>query len=367
MDASPTLHVGTATRTGPPFVVFALPRSRTAWLSRFLSYGNWQCGHDEVRHCRSLEDIASWLAQPCTGTVETAAAPFWRLLRKLAPDAQIVTVRRPVDEVIASLAATGLVFDPTHMTQQMHRLDHKLDQIERRFPNVLRVSFADLAHESVCARVFEHCLPYYHAPVWWRSLAPVNVQISVPLMYRYYLAHKRQLTKLAKQATHRMIADMTPPPREFDGVTFQPEPFAQFYADAKALFAEHLVQTDQSPDDHARKNLPLMQTLDDVGALQVMTARCNGRMFGYLMSVIAPSLDTQDAIMAEHTIFFASPAIRGLGMQLQRAALAALKARGVSAVIMRAGHRGSGPRLGTFYRRLGAEPFGELYRLELEH
>ncbi len=28
-----------------PFVVFGLPRSRTAWLSRFLTYGDWVCGH----------------------------------------------------------------------------------------------------------------------------------------------------------------------------------------------------------------------------------------------------------------------------------------------------------------------------------
>src|SRR5262245_47596185 len=107
---------------------------------------------------------------------------------------------------MASLAATGLRFDPAVMLQQIRRLDHKLDQIEHRFPNVLRVSFADLARESVCARVFEHCLPYYHDPAWWASLAPVNVQISVSLIHRYYLAHREQLTKLAKQAAHRIVA-----------------------------------------------------------------------------------------------------------------------------------------------------------------
>jgi hypothetical protein len=52
-------------------------------------------------------------------------------------------------------------------------------------------------------------------------------------------------------------------------------------------------------------------------------------------------------------------------MKLQRASLAALRERGVDEVVMRAGHRGSGPRLGTIYRRLGAEEFGNLYRLEL--
>lgn len=40
--------------TSGRFVVFSMPRSRSAWLARFLSYGDWHCGHDEIRHFRSL-------------------------------------------------------------------------------------------------------------------------------------------------------------------------------------------------------------------------------------------------------------------------------------------------------------------------
>ena len=154
---------------------------------------------------------------------------------------------------------------------------------------------------------------------------------------------------------------------EFDGVTFQVEPFREFYRDAEPLFREHLTQVGESPDDHARKNLSLLQMLDDTGGLQCLTARVNGRMFGYLMTVIGPSLESPDDLRGEHTTFFASPAIRGLGMRLQRAALEKLRERGVGEVIMWAGQRGSGPRLGTFYRRLGAEDFERrLYKLNLE-
>jgi len=140
-----------------------------------------------------------------------------------------------------------------------------------------------------------------------------------------------------------------------------------FYRDAKGLFQEHLVQTGQAPDDHARKNLPVLRALDAAGALQIITARSNGRMFGYLMTAIAPSLDAHNEAEAVHTIFFASPEFRGLGMKLQREAIKALRARGVDDLYMRAGVRGSGPRLGAIYRRLGAEEFGQLYRLNLGH
>jgi hypothetical protein len=318
-------------------------------------------GHDEARHCRSLEDVSSWLAQPCTGTVETAAAPFWRLL---PAGVRVVTVRRPIPEVVASLRRGGLVFDDVPMTAMLRDMERKLNQIEARLPDVLAVRFEDLADEATCARLFEHCLGLPHDHAWWAACDPVNIQISLPALMRYYTAHAAQMTKLVAVAKHRtralmMRAAVEPP----EGFTFQHEPARQFYADAQHLFAEHLFQTGQSPDACDDKNWPLVFAMDDMGLIQTMTARSNGRIFGYLQTVIGPTFDAPDVVQAWHTIFFASPVIGGLGMKLQRAALARLREMGVDEVIMRAGTRGSGPRLGTFYRRLGAEDLGQLYRV----
>jgi len=340
-----------------------MPRSRSAWLSRYLSYGEYCCGHDEIRHMRSLDDVRAWLSQPMSGSCETSLAPFWRLIPK---GMKIVTVTRSVDEVLASLRRGGLVFDDTVMRAVMQHLEAKLRQIARRLPDVLAVTFDDLATEDGCRRVWEHCLPYPWDAAWWQHWHGINIQISLPLLMRYMAAHRPQLDKLAKVAKHRIIAGMQSHRSEIDGVTFQVEPFDVFYRDAQHLFHEHLVQTEQSPDDHALKNLPLAKAMDDLGLLQILTARSrNGLMHGYLMTIVAPTLDAPDVLEGWHTIFFASPDIRGLGMKLQREALERLKQRGVTGVIARAGHRGSGPRLGTFYRRLGMSDFGQLYRLEL--
>jgi hypothetical protein len=351
--------------TAPPFVIFALPRSRTYWCSRFLSYNGWICGHEEVRHLRSLEDIRSWLSMPATGTIETCAAPFWRYLLKVRPDARVAVIRRPVEESLASLLlGVPVAFDADKLERHLHYLDHKLDQVEARVPGVLSVSYRDLATEEGCARLFEHCLPYRHDPLWWQGYAGLNLQIDVPALFRYMTAHKPQLDKLGKTVRHRIVQAMQPVSVDAgDGVTFQCETFVA-HLEARALFAEHLIQTDQAPDDWQRKNLPLLKTLYEIGALQIMTARCNGRMFGYLLSIVAPSFDSPDLTEAQHTIFFASPEIRNLGMRLQRAANEALRARGVDQIYMRTGNRGLGPRLGAYYRRLGAEEIGTLYRLE---
>lgn len=344
------------------FIILGLPRSRTAWLSRFLSYWDWHCGHDELRHMRSLGDIKTWLTQPNTGTVETAAAPWWRLMLKYAPDAKIITVRRPVEEVIESVERLGITGTDT----VMRAIDRKLDQIERRIPGVMSVKFSDLADETVCAKLFEHCLPYRHDPEHWRKLDAENIQIDMPALIRYCRAFKPQIDKLAAQATQQVRgALMARPGRCADGMTIQIEPFADAYRDGVALFNEHLVQTDQHPDDYLKKNAPLLQRLDESGHLQVVTARQNGRMFGYMVTVITPSLDSETVTMAQQTTFFASADFPGLGLKMERASVRFLEDRGVDEVLFHEGIRGDGPRMGALYRRIGADPYGQLYKLQL--
>jgi hypothetical protein len=345
-----------------PFVILALPRSRTAWLSRFLSYGDWSCGHEELCRMRSMDDVRAWLSQPCTGTAETGAAPFWRML---PANVRVVVVRRPVADVISSLSRLPLPLDMPAVATAMRRLDQKLDQIEARLPGVLSVQFSDLAREETCARIFEHCLPYPHDPAWWKQWDATNVQINMRALARYYIANQGALRKLALTAKHLTIAEMRPESREMDGVTIRQEPFDTFYRDAQALFADHLVLVGETPDAFAEKNLPLMRVLDEIGAMQITTARCNGRMFGYLMTIISPSLESPDITSAINTTFYASPDFPGLGMKLQRASIAALRARGVDELLLRAGTRGDGPRMGVMYRRLGAQKCGDLYLLGL--
>jgi GNAT superfamily N-acetyltransferase len=183
-------------------------------------------------------------------------------------------------------------------------------------------------------------------------------------MMRYFHAHRPQLEKVAKQAKQRMLSGLQKTP-EIEGVTFQEETMAS-YDEAIPLFREHAVITDRSPDAYLFINVPLLRQLERIGALQIITARSNGRLFGYLVSVVGPSLEAEDKKIAFHTAFFASPSIQNLGMKLQRAAVETLRDKGVSEVQMRAGVLGAGPRLGAFYRRMGAEDFGQLYRLSLE-
>jgi hypothetical protein len=351
----------------PPFIVYALPRSRTAWAAKFLSYRDWYCGHDELQHMRSLDDIRAWFTQPNTGTVETAAAPFWRLARTYCPEAGVAIIRRPIPEVVDSLRRAGVPGDTALLTRAMEVHARKLDQIERRIPDALTITFDELRGEDACARLFAHCLPYAPDPAWWEKLADENVQINMAALLRYVAAYKPQLDKLAGMAKQTILSGLAV--RQIagaEGLVIAAEPFEDFYRDSGKLFAEHLVEVGEAPDAYSTKNLPLMRVLEKLGGLQVVTARCNGRVFGYLMSLIGPSLEREDIKVAMHTTFFASPDFPGLGLKLQRASIRMLKERGVSEVLLRAGPRGSGPRMSALYRRCGAVPDGELFKIAFE-
>ena len=85
---------------------------------------------------------------------------------------------------------------------------------------------------------------------------------------------------------------------DVDGISFEEEPFDQWLTDAKGLIESHLMVVGESPDNWRNKNLELMKQLSDAGVMQIVTARSNGRMFGYLMSVTGPSMTKPGLVSA---------------------------------------------------------------------
>lgn len=350
-----------------PFIVYGLPRSRTYWLSRFLTHGETKCGHDELRYIRGLDDIKSLLSMPSYGSVETAAAPWWRLIHAMRPDIRTVIVRRPVLDVVDSLLAAGLPVSDRHaLWVAMRRLDRKLDQIKARVPGVLEVSFDDLRREETCARVFEHCTGQVLGSRWWRHMSAQHLTIDMQAMVRHYLAHRPQLERVGRLAKQRILAKMFRRSVSSDAMTFQQEPVDVVIRDAQTLFSQHSVEVGEPPSSWQDKNVELMLALEQMGALYTTTARSNGRLFGYLTSIVAPALDSKDGVDAVQTLFYVSPDAPGLALKLQRASVEFLRKRGVHQVAFRAGPRGVGDKISTIFRRLGAQDAGHMFLLDLK-
>lgn len=305
--------------------------------------------------------MRSWLALPNTGTVETAAAPFWRLL----PDGVTAAViRRPIDEVMASLWASGaLHFDTVKMAKHLAMMDAKLQQFVHRRPGVLETTVAELGTEDGCRRLWEHCLPYPFDAAWYAAMAPVNVQVSLPHARNYYYAHAPQLEKLRLIARHEMLRQFRRPV-EMDGIVFRQETLDQIMPDLGPIAGEEcFILGEASEVWRQLMNMPLLRTLEAGGVLHIMTARSNGRMFGYLVSALGEAFHAEGQMEAQQCWFTADPSWPGLGRKLQHASIEDLRAKGVSRVMMT---NMDGSRVGSLYRRLGAKETGQRFVLELQ-
>jgi hypothetical protein len=186
---------------GPPVCIFTLPRSRSAWLSVFLSFGNWACSHDASVRMRGMDDVQRFFSRPNAITVETGIAPGWRLLARRFPEMRMVVVRRSIEEVIASWSRAfgDIPFDSDKMRRVVVYMDRMLDQIARQ-PGVRSVAFSDLSDQETCRALFEHCLPYRMPDQHFNALKDRNIQVSFRDIMTYRAAHHAEIDAFKRAA-----------------------------------------------------------------------------------------------------------------------------------------------------------------------
>lgn len=205
-DEAPAIRPGAKLR---PFIVYTAGRSRTAWLSAFLTYGACRCHNEIAITLRSMDDLVALFAKPGTGTAETAAAPGWQLIEHYVPGIRSVVVRRPFEEIITSFARSEVAhiarIDEAMLRRIIAYENRCLDKISLR-PGVLTVDFKDLGSPDVCAAIFEHCLPYRFDPEWWRSMEHRNIQSDVVAMFIYYRDNRAGIEEFKRHAKRQMIA-----------------------------------------------------------------------------------------------------------------------------------------------------------------
>jgi hypothetical protein len=180
-----------------PFIVFSLPRSRSAWMSRFLSYGGARCGHDLAPRCATVKEFTDLLGTEYQGTAETGAIIGWRAIRHLVPDLKIVVVRRRVQDVYDSLATFGL--GSPHLMNQLIERAAMLDYVSG-LVGVRTFTFDGLQREFICRDLFEFCLGTPFDRDWWKSLEDVDVQINVPEFVQYLIDNHERIEGLKRDA-----------------------------------------------------------------------------------------------------------------------------------------------------------------------
>ena len=140
------------------FAVVAAPRSRTAWLSVFLSHGRDSiCQHDMLRKGppEAWQRILRDGYHQHHGFTDTAAGNMEHELHTTGLlDGPVLVVRRPRFEIVDSLERAGI--STAKLGPMLDEAEAGLDRIARR-RNALVVS-----HDSISRRlpeIWQHCLP----------------------------------------------------------------------------------------------------------------------------------------------------------------------------------------------------------------
>lgn len=157
-----------------PFFVISLPRSRSAWLSHFLSYKQeTKCGHDLLVKCKDLFDF-EMMVNALDGTCETGAVAGWKLLLHMFPKSKIVVIHRDLSAIIASCRAKGVEPDVPQLIERKEMLE-----MLSAAPGVLSFDFAQLSEGQFCKSIFEHLLEQEFDLEWWDELRHKNIQIDM--------------------------------------------------------------------------------------------------------------------------------------------------------------------------------------------
>ena len=177
-----------------PFIIYALPRSRTAWLSAFLTYGTRRCGHDIVIDLPELKKLRAFFTIPNVGTVETGMVMGWKLINKFVPNIKTVVIRRPLEDIKASLKKFGLESDA-----ELEQRNKLLDEVAAQ-PGVMSFDFHDLNTEEACKSIFEYCLELPFDRKWWKLMRNKNIQIDLKAQMEKIQENKEAIEALKLQA-----------------------------------------------------------------------------------------------------------------------------------------------------------------------
>lgn len=327
-----------------PFVVFSLPRSRSAWLSAFM-----ECGHDIGVQCATPEDF---VAQIGAGTCETGAAFAYPLIRQLIPDCRFAVVRRPVAEVVGSFERLGI----TGLGPEMERRDRDLDAICAQ-RDVLTVDYADLKRQDTCAALYAHCRNAAMDLERWARLDGLNIQVDIVRQLTRLETNRSRIAGLKAEVFRRLAKP---------GLQVVLEPWSDaFWSDAEALATAHFEEVDGGvePKRPFKLDTGFMQRLYDGGVLKLFTARIDGRLVGYYTWNVTSDVESQGLLIAQQGAWYVAPGHPRIAGKMFDTAVSELRAIGVQCIFPHHRAQGRGAAIGRFFQRRGAKKIQDTYSL----
>lgn len=331
-----------------PFVIFSLPRSRSAWLSVVLSASGRLVGHDIAIEADTPQDFINDLISR-GGTCETGSVFAWRDLKKRLPDVKFAVVLRDPEEVIASLEAHGL---PGYSDEIYCRYEQLLELAKE--PDVFNCNFNDLSQSDIITKLYYHCTGLVVPEIWVDKLQNMNIQIDLD----------QRISRL--QERHVKINELKRTIIDKVGYHFEVEPWSvQLWNDAQRAANLHFEEVDGGVEPNRKFQIDqnLMQWMQDNGSLLVVTARKDNEFIGYFTWQISLDIESEGLLIAQQGAWYVFPGNPRVAVELFDKSVKELKLRGVKCIFPHHRLQGRGANLGKFFKRKGAKLMQHTYSL----
>lgn len=171
----------------PGFLVMGLPRSRTAWLANFLTFGGMFCHHDGISKCASDRDLSNLFRRAAqhaafVGNSDSGQVLIYdRIAALFERSPRLVFVLRSPIYCAQSCEKAGLPISLDDLRALKVRMAKLLAEHQG---DSLCVDFDDLDSEPACRAIWNHCcrnqIPFDYQR--WQMLSEMNVQMHPATM-----------------------------------------------------------------------------------------------------------------------------------------------------------------------------------------
>ena len=171
-----------------PFFILSLPRSRTAWLANFLTYGESFCFHEaliERKGMRALQTRMEATGCPVVGNSDSGSILFYDELQDQFPEAKCVIVLRNPEEVVESLSGIG-VFNSEGLVELAYA---RLLSLKNDHPTYY---FDSLGMEN-CKSIYEYLTEQEFNPQRWELLNSLMIEVNVDFLHKKIMKNKDNL------------------------------------------------------------------------------------------------------------------------------------------------------------------------------
>lgn len=192
-----------------PFLIAALPRSRTAWLANVLTWDKSFCFHELLKECKSPAELRGkmFLNTPMNcnycGDCDPMLPMFWEHVLKTMPEVKVLFVLRDPEQAFHSmekaLAEANVPVLPAMLQHFVLNSSRAISQFFKFLPTGQRmsVSFDSLNDLHVVNDLWDFLLPDIEFPVE-RVKRMMNMRVTSILENETKILKRENIESLAE-------------------------------------------------------------------------------------------------------------------------------------------------------------------------